>query len=289
MPDAFLALLCCKVMYSTEHSFAISGNLIADSVVSFRASTFDLVNPLPGSSKDGDSVIPLICNIVGLSTSFLPLVVGAGTGRSAGVSGYLYALPTPPTPFLVLLAFLLLLLLFSLLLLLCRLLLFFLLFLVFVPPPALPPLLFASPLPSLYPIATVPPSVAPAVSLPSSFPLFAPPIFLLAPPVCPCLPSLPPGPRFPFGLSVASSSSFFSVSSLLSSDHPTSSSFFPLVPVLSAASSLWCFLCPFCHLFGLFGSYPLLVSPFVCLVFCSFRVSSCSFLGSSCVLCGLLS
>ena len=98
MPDAFLALLCCKVMYSTEHSFAISGDLIADSVVSFRASTFDLVNPLPGSSKDGDSVIPLICNIVGVSTSFLPLVVGAGAGRSAGVSGYLYALPTPPPP-----------------------------------------------------------------------------------------------------------------------------------------------------------------------------------------------
>ena len=95
--DAFLASLCDKVEYSTEHSFVISGDLIADLVVSFCARTLDPVNPLPDSSKEWDSVIPFLCNIVGVSASCLPSVVG--TGCSAGVSGSVSALPNPPLGF----------------------------------------------------------------------------------------------------------------------------------------------------------------------------------------------
>ena len=75
-----------------------------------------------------------------------------------------------------------------------------------------------------------------------------------------------------------------------------SSCFFLLLPFSSLVvchffpSSFWSCFCPSCHLFGLFGSYYLLVSPFACLVlcfFCSFHVGSGSFPGSSCVLYGL--
>ena len=125
MLDDFLASLLGKVVYLTDHLFAISGDSIACSVVSFRARAFDPVNPIPGSSKDGNSIMPFICSLVSVSTSSLPSVVGTGDAPSAGVSGSVSALPPP---LLVSLACLLLLLHFPLL---CRLLLFFLLFLVF--------------------------------------------------------------------------------------------------------------------------------------------------------------
>ena len=158
-----------------------------------------------------------------MSTSSLPSVVGAGAVRSARVSGSVAALPTHPLdlarlpsvassvfahPLVPSAA---------------------------VPPsfssPFPPPTSFTPPLPSFYPAAVpVTPSVAPVVSIPSFFPSFPPPSFPVAPSVRPCLLSMPPGPRFPLGPPLASSSSSYSVSSLLSLAPPASSSFFLSVP-----------------------------------------------------------
>ena len=107
-------------------------------------------------------------------------------------------------------------------------------------PPAPPPSSFA-PLPSLYPVApALPPAVVPVALLPSSsLPSFAPSLFPVAPPVHPLLPSPATGPHLPFASSVAPSSfSSFSVASLLSSDPPAPSSFYPAVPLSSGDSSL---------------------------------------------------
>ena len=285
MPDAFLAFLRGKVVYSTEHSLTIIGDSITDSVVLLCARTFDTLKPLPGSSKDGDSIIPLICNLVGVSASSLPSVVGSGTGCSTGVS--IPCLLSLPPPLLVSLAFLLFFfssrssscVVSSCLFWSCS---------------SSSSSAFVVRLSSSFPFPVaipVTPPVAPAVFPPSHLPSFTPLLFPPISPVRPCLPSLPPGPCFPFGPSVASSSSF-SVSSLLSSDPPASSSFFLSVPLSSVASSL--------PPSGLSSAPPVVCSgssaptlswflPSYVFVFCFFYVSSGSFPGSSCVLYGLLS
>ena len=90
LPVSFLASLQGKVLFSLDPSFTVSGNAIADSVASFRLL---VVDPIPGSSKDGDSAIPFICRLVGVSDSTPPSVVGASALRSAGVAD---PVPVPP-------------------------------------------------------------------------------------------------------------------------------------------------------------------------------------------------
>ena len=95
LPVSFLASLQGKVVFSLDPSFMVSGNAIADSVASFRLL---VVDPIPGSSKDGDSAIPFICRLVGVSDSTPPSVVGASALRSAGVADPVPASPHPPSP-----------------------------------------------------------------------------------------------------------------------------------------------------------------------------------------------
>ena len=56
MPEVFLTSLLGKVIFSLEPSFAVSGDAIADIPASF---CLRVVDPTPGSSKNGDSIIPL--------------------------------------------------------------------------------------------------------------------------------------------------------------------------------------------------------------------------------------
>ena len=160
IPDSFLDSLRGLVVYSNDHSFAVSGDSLADSVSSSHARSSDPVNPTPGSSKDGGSIIPFVCNLVGVFASSLPSVVGSV--HSAGGFGSVGALPAPPPGFAHLPSVA-----------------------SSVPPrlpvssaavppsfsypfpPSAPPTSFAHPLPSLYPITSpVTPSVAPIASLP---------------------------------------------------------------------------------------------------------------------------
>ena len=261
MPDAFLAFLRGKVVYSTEYSLTISGDSITDSVVLLCARTFDTLKPLPGSSKDGDSIIPLICNLVGVSASSLPSVVGSGAGCSTGVS--IPCLLSPPPGFACLPSVLLLLPL----LLLCRLLLSFLFFLVLffllVFRLHRPPLLFL-PFPCRY---SCHPSCCSCCfpSFSSSF------IHSSALPTRSSRSSLPSLSATWSLLSFRSFCGLFFLFFGFFSPFFGSSCFFLLFPFSSLVicrffpSSFWSFLCPSCRLFRLFGSYSLVVSPFVCL------------------------
>ena len=231
MPASILASLRGMVIYSTDHSFTVSGDSLANSLVSFRARAFSLVNPIPGSSKDGSSVIPFLCNLVGVSASSLPSAVGAGAVCSARGSGSVAAHPPPPPGFACLPSVASSVSTHS-----CMLSAAVPPFSsLFPPPPPPPPASFAPPpLPSFYPVtAPVAPSVAPVVSIPSSFLLFALP-------VRPCLPSMLPGAHFPLDPPLAAASSSFLVSSLLSSAPPASSSFLlsflPSVPLSPVAA-----------------------------------------------------
>ena len=271
MPDTFLASLRGKVVFSYEHSFAISD----DSVASFCTRTVDPLNPSLVRPRMG--IVPFLCNLVGVSTSSPPSIVGAGTARSAGVSG---SLPAPRVPLAFLLSLLLFLLLFFTLFLVLFLLLLFclrrlpLLFILF----TLLLLLFLL-----------------LLLLPFPFSSF---VHSSALPTCSSCPSLP---------SLFASWSSFSFGSFhgllfflffcLFSPFFGSSCSFLFLPFGSFVichffpSSFWSCFFPSCCLFKLIGSYSLLVSPFVCLVFllcrlrflpwfllCSLWVTLCSFL-----------
>ena len=247
LPDSFLAWLRGKVVYSLEPSFVVSGNAITDLIASLRSR---VVDPLPGLSKDGDSVIPFICRLVGVSDSSPSSVVSASATCSAGDAGFVPTLPPPPPGFARLPA----------------------------PSPSLPTPVSSAPVPSPFPglvfcssaafvvrsssfslpgRSPVPSSVAPVASLhvlflrllhPSSQSLL---LSILVFPQCLT------GPRLPFTSSVASSSWSFLV--LLSSPQilmllPLSSLRFPcrlllllfllvlFLPLLSSVRAPWLLL-----------------------------------------------
>ena len=57
VPDSYLASLCSVVVYSDEFGVAIGGDLLADSVCSFRQRLSDPNDPVPGTSQGGDNVV----------------------------------------------------------------------------------------------------------------------------------------------------------------------------------------------------------------------------------------
>ena len=289
VPDSFLDSLRGIVVYPTNHSFAMGEDSLADSISAFCAHVSDPMNPTPGPSRGGGSIISFLCNLVGVSSLSPPPT----TPPLLVVCARLRVLD----PW-VLVTFLLLLALFSFLGFLFPLLHFFLLRL------SLPQFLLCLPLSLLSfllavfrllrsPSHSLPyslllllflflSSLAPPLSLPSLLSVFLWLLFvlclhLLALVLCSLWgPLQSPLHHFPFPL----------FSALLFLRHlfllP-----FPLSLVICCflPSSSCHFFCLSCRLFWLFGICRLLVFPFGRLFFCSFygfSVSSCPFSGSSC-------
>ena len=66
----FLSSLRGVVIHALDNSFALSGESLRDSVVPHRAHLCDPLSPIPGSSRDSDSVVPFLCSLVGVTTPF---------------------------------------------------------------------------------------------------------------------------------------------------------------------------------------------------------------------------
>ena len=76
LPDSFLTSLRGKVIYSADQSLFLSGDSIANSVRSFRLRLFDPRSSTPGSSHDGDSIIPFVCALLGVPLPSPSVVTG---------------------------------------------------------------------------------------------------------------------------------------------------------------------------------------------------------------------
>ena len=77
VPDFFLSLLHGVVIHAADHSFAVYGDSIADSIVSYRSRLCDPLSPIPASSRNGDSVIPHLCSLLGVTTLSPASLAGA--------------------------------------------------------------------------------------------------------------------------------------------------------------------------------------------------------------------
>ena len=87
LPDNYLGSLCGKVIHSPDYSLYLSGDAIFDSLRSFCSHLLDPVSPLPGSSRDSDSVIPFLCSLLGVVNPYPPVSSGGSGTRSPGGSG----------------------------------------------------------------------------------------------------------------------------------------------------------------------------------------------------------
>ena len=100
LPDRYLQSLRGQVVSDRDLSLMMSGDSIVDSIRSHRLSVCDPVSPTPGSSRDGDSVVPFLRSLFGLpvvssssesvSSAVLPSVSGATfmRGDSSVVTGW---------------------------------------------------------------------------------------------------------------------------------------------------------------------------------------------------------
>ena len=100
LPDRYLQSLRGQVVSDRDHSVMMSGDSIVDSVRAHRLRVCDPVSPTPGSSRDGDSVVPFLRSLFGLSSvssssesvpsAVLPSVSGATFmgGDSSVVTGW---------------------------------------------------------------------------------------------------------------------------------------------------------------------------------------------------------
>ena len=82
LPDRYLQSPVGQIIMSSDSSVMMLGESIVDSVRSYRLRVCDPVSLTPGSSRDGDSVVPFLRSLFGL-----PVVVSlSGTVPSAVVS-----------------------------------------------------------------------------------------------------------------------------------------------------------------------------------------------------------
>ena len=79
LPDRYLQSLVGQIIMSTDSSVMMSGESNVDSVQSYRLRVCDPVSPTPGSSRDGDSVVPFLRSLFGLPA----VVSSSGTVPSA--------------------------------------------------------------------------------------------------------------------------------------------------------------------------------------------------------------
>ena len=85
LPDSFLTSLRGKVIYAADHSLFLSGNSIADSVRSYCLRVFDPKSPAPGSSCDGDKIIPFVCSLFCVPVPSPSVALGHSDVRSSRV------------------------------------------------------------------------------------------------------------------------------------------------------------------------------------------------------------
>ena len=87
LPDNYFGSLHGKVIHSPDYSLYLSGDAIFDSVRSFRSRLLDPVSPLPGSSRDSDSVIPFLCSLLGVTNPYLLCRLAISARALLGVLG----------------------------------------------------------------------------------------------------------------------------------------------------------------------------------------------------------
>ena len=97
LPDRYLQSLRGQIISSRDQSVIMSGDSIIDSVRSHRLRVCDPVSPTPGSSRDGDSIVPFLQSLFGSSTfisssrpvpsAALPSVSGATFMDGCGAVG----------------------------------------------------------------------------------------------------------------------------------------------------------------------------------------------------------
>ena len=87
LPDNFLNSLRGKVIHSPDYSLYLSGDANLDSLRSFRSRLLDPISPLPGSSRDSNSVIPFLCSLLGVANPYPPVSSDVSGSRAPGDSG----------------------------------------------------------------------------------------------------------------------------------------------------------------------------------------------------------
>ena len=88
VPDNYLMALRGKVIHSSDYSLYLSGDAILDSMCWFRLRLSDPVSPVPGSSRDSDSVILFLCSLMGMANPYPPTAAGKSGARTPWGSGF---------------------------------------------------------------------------------------------------------------------------------------------------------------------------------------------------------
>ena len=79
--DRYLQSLRGQIISSRDQSVIMSGDSIIDSIRSHRLRVCDPVSPTPGSSHDGDSIVPFLQSLFGSLDSFPLLSRRRSLGR----------------------------------------------------------------------------------------------------------------------------------------------------------------------------------------------------------------
>ena len=87
LPDNFLSSLLGKVINSPDYSLYLSSDAILVSLRSFRSRLLDPMSPLPGSSRDSDSVILFLWSLLGVANPYPPVSSGGPSACAPGDSG----------------------------------------------------------------------------------------------------------------------------------------------------------------------------------------------------------
>ena len=91
VPDSYLTSLHSFVVYSDEFDVAISGDLLVDSVRSFRQHLADPVDPVPGMSQGGDNIVQFLYCLMASSGSSSQWCLGVSGDRRGGGGGFGYS------------------------------------------------------------------------------------------------------------------------------------------------------------------------------------------------------
>ena len=68
LPDRYLQSLRVQIISSRDHSVMVSGDSIIDSIRLHRLRVCDPISPTPGSSRDGDLIVPFLQSLFGIAT-----------------------------------------------------------------------------------------------------------------------------------------------------------------------------------------------------------------------------
>ena len=98
LPDRYLQSLRGQVVSARDHSVMMSGDSIVDSFRLHRLHVCDPVSPTPGSSCDGDSVVPFLRSLFGLpvvslSSGSVPSAVSPSVSGATFMGGLLLLSP----------------------------------------------------------------------------------------------------------------------------------------------------------------------------------------------------